>query len=212
MNLDPLYDLRLETERLVLQWPTEDDLLALARLAEAGVHPPEQMPFLVPWTDPSPTFISDFVAFHQSLRAGWRPDDWKLELAVFADGELIGVQGIHAQDFQAKRSVTTGSWLGIAFQSRGFGTEMRLAVLSLAFDGLGAAEARTAAMADNIASQRVSQKLGYRLAGEQWPVIRGRPKREFTYRLTRAAFAKQNLPHAQITGLDECRELLGATS
>lgn len=51
----PLFDLRLRTERLELGWPDDDDCTQLAALAAKGIHPPDFMPFQMPWTrQPSP--------------------------------------------------------------------------------------------------------------------------------------------------------------
>ena len=47
--------------------------------------------------------------------------------------------GHRRRRFAVHRTVDTGSWLGQAFQGRGFGKEMRAAVLGFAFDGLGRA-------------------------------------------------------------------------
>ncbi len=57
--------------------------------------------------------------------------------------------------------MASGSWLTASAQGRGIGVEMRAAVLHLAFAGLGALEALTSAWEDNVASQRVSLRLGY---------------------------------------------------
>ena len=43
--------LRLRTPRLELRLATVAELRALAEVARAGIHPPEEMPFKVPWTD-----------------------------------------------------------------------------------------------------------------------------------------------------------------
>jgi RimJ/RimL family protein N-acetyltransferase len=69
--------------------------------------------------------------------------------------------------------VGTGSWLGLRFQGRGVGTEMRTAVLELAFRGLGAAAARSGAIDGNEASLRVSGTLGYRVIGRGTVAPRG---------------------------------------
>jgi RimJ/RimL family protein N-acetyltransferase len=50
----PLFDLRLETERLVLRVPQDDDFPGLLDAVDAGIHDPEMMPFTVPWTDAEP--------------------------------------------------------------------------------------------------------------------------------------------------------------
>lgn len=68
---------------------------------------------------------------------------------------------LRARDFPVVREVTTSSWLGIAHQSQGYGTEARAAVLTLAFDHLGATDATTEVFPDNQKSQGVSRKLGY---------------------------------------------------
>ena len=59
--------LRLRTPRLELRLATVAELRLLARVARAGIHPPDEMPFKVPWTDHAdePGFEDDFVRFHQ---------------------------------------------------------------------------------------------------------------------------------------------------
>ena len=164
MDVSPLFGLRLRTSRLELRLPTHDELVELRELARAGVHPPEEMPFAVAWTD-EPYSEEWLVAFHEQQRETWRPDAWDLELGVWIGGELVGVQALYGKDFAESRTVGTGSWLGEGFQRQGIGTQMRTAVLELAFRGLGAEVARSGAIAGNVASLRVSEKLGYRVVG-----------------------------------------------
>jgi RimJ/RimL family protein N-acetyltransferase len=154
--------------------------------------------------------VADFLAFHQGLRDTWRPETWNLELAVLAGGQPLGFQGVRATDFASRRSVRSGSWLGQRFQGQGYGTEMRAAVLHFAFVGLGAVEAATEAMDFNLASQRVSEKLGYTYDDEAWPVVRDRPQRAFNYHLTRDAFLSRPDPAVEIEGLEHCLSLFGA--
>ena len=158
----PLFGLRLRTERLVLRMPTDDDVVALLEVAKAGIHPPDEMPFGVAWTSvrarPS-TAASCSTTGGRARRS--RPSDWFLNLMVELDGDPIGAQSIDAEGFAIHRTVHTGSWLGRAYQGRGFGKEMRAAVLGFAFDGLGARVAETSAFLDNAASNGVSRALGY---------------------------------------------------
>ncbi|HZT85553.1 MAG TPA: GNAT family protein [Gaiellaceae bacterium] len=163
MDIAPLFGLRLQTPRLELRLPTTEELGALRRVALAGIHPPEFMPFTVAWTDDPE--LGGFHAYHEMRRREWRPDEWHLELGVFVEGEPAGVQAVESKDFAETRTVGTGSWLGRRFQGRGVGTEMRTAVLELAFRGLGAEVARSGAVDGNVASLRVSEKLGYREIG-----------------------------------------------
>ena len=158
----PLFDLRLRTPRLELRLPTDDDLLALAAVARAGVHDLPESPFLVPWDElPSPAFERQFLLHWWRVRGTWSPDDWTLGLAVLAEGRPIGIQDLMARDFAHRRTVLTGSWLGLEHQGQGYGTEMRAAVLALAFEELGALVAESGYVDGNEASGRVSAKLGY---------------------------------------------------
>ena len=207
MGLTPLFALRLRTPRLELRLPERDELFELARLAEGGIHPPEEMPFAVAWTDDFR--VDDFVAFHEAARERWRPGSWSLLLAVWAEGEIMGVQEVGAEDFAVRRTVATGSWLGREFQGRGYGTEMRAAVLHLAFAGLGAEAAESGALEGNAASARVSQKLGYEPAGEGVQSPRGQPVREQRFRLTRARWERMDRPPVEIEGLERCLPLFG---
>src|SRR5262245_16853498 len=136
MDLSPLFDLRLRTPRLELRLPGEGELEQLREVALAGVHPPEFMPFTIAWTDEPE--LGTFLEYHELRRRDWSPEAWHLELGVWLDGEPVGVQAVTATDFVTSRLVSTGSWLGERFQSRGVGTEMRTAILELAFRGLGA--------------------------------------------------------------------------
>lgn len=210
MDLRPLNQLCLDTPRLQLRLPTEEELVALAHVAENGVHSPEQMPFLVPWTDPSDGFVEDFLTYHRHVRAGWDSEDWRLELGVFAGGEPVGVQSISAEHFAADRTAGTASWLALPRHGQGYGTEMRAAVLELAFTGLGATAAVSGAFEDNLASARVSTKLGYVKVGERWPRVRGVPVREHRFLIVPETFAAVDHAEVRIDGLDACRHLFGA--
>jgi RimJ/RimL family protein N-acetyltransferase len=207
----PLSRLVLRTPRLELRLPSDDELRALARLAQAGVHDPQRMPFLVPWTDPSPTFVEDFLAYHRGVRKRWQPEDWRLELAVFLAGQPIGIQVIDAENFAQSRTTGSASWLGIGWQGHGYGTEMRTAILELAFSGLNAQMAVSGAFEDNPASARVSAKLGYVNDGVSRPRVRGRAVHEDRFRITRERF--ESIDHVTVTieGLDDCRSLFGVT-
>jgi RimJ/RimL family protein N-acetyltransferase len=205
----PLFDLRIRTPRLELRLPTDDDLVALVEIAHAGIHPPDRMPFAVAWTDlPSPEFERSFLRFHWGARATWSPDDWNLLLGVFEGGRPIGVQGMGAYRFSARRAVGTGSWLGAGSQGRGIGTEMRTAVLFLAFEGLGALVAESGALEDNEASIRVSEKLGYAPNGLGMGGPRGTPVLERRFRLAREEWQRDRVP-VTLDALEPCRELFG---
>ena len=209
----PLFGLVLRTPRLELRVPSLEQLAALAELADEGVHDPAAMPFLVPWTDLPPGPRGRSVMQHQwHLWDALTPQQWSLELAVLAGGEPVGLQGIGGTEFAVTREVHTGSWLGRRHHGRGIGTEMRAAVLHLAFDGLGADWAVSSALDGNHASIGVSRKLGYAEDGIAVQTVRGRRRIDRRFRLGRDTWATRWTVPVRIEGLEPCRELLGAVS
>jgi RimJ/RimL family protein N-acetyltransferase len=206
----PLFQLRLQTPRLELRLPSESDLDALASLAASGVHDPAAQPFAVPWTDLPPLERARSVLrYHWSQRAAWKPENWTLDFAVVRDGKVVGSQGMSAHDFAVLREVSTGSWLGRDHHGVGSGTEMRAAVLHLAFAGLGAQYATSGAFADNLASLRVSRKLGYAADGVGRQVSRGQPATTVRLRLDRPTWESTHAVPVTITGLEPCLPMFG---
>jgi RimJ/RimL family protein N-acetyltransferase len=211
----PLYDLRLSTSAptiggLELRLPTEAELPAFVTLATRGIHPADEMPFSIPWTDlPSPARERSSYQFYMSTRAGWTVDDWVLTLGVWVDGEPAGFQDLRAHEFPRFRTVLTGSWLGKSFQGRGIGKLMRQAALALAFDHLGAEVAETEAFLDNPASSRVSLGVGYEPNGIGRLSQRGRARESQRYRMTVEGWRARPRPQVSVEGLESSLELFG---
>ncbi len=206
----PLLGLRLTTPRLELRLPTPEQLGALAELAAKGIHDPEVMPFSTPWTDQSPDEVArSVVQHHWRMLGAWSPQDWSLNLVVSQAGVVVGVQSIEARDFAVTREVHTGSWLGRRHQGQGIGTEMRAAVLRLAFAGLGAEVALSGAFEHNAASRAVSHKLGYQPDGFERHAIRGALAINHRLLLTRAEWEHHRTVPVAIDGLAPCLPLFG---
>jgi RimJ/RimL family protein N-acetyltransferase len=206
----PLTGLRLRTPRLELRWPSLEDLDELVTLAAAGVHDPSVQPFSAAWTDVTAAELPGrSLRFFWSQWASWEPADWAISFAVVHRGAIVGVQGLSASDFAIRREVSTGSWIGSAYQGHGIGTEMRAAVLSLAFDGLHAEYARSTAHSDNAASLGVSRKLGYCGDGIERLAVRGRAITAQRLRLDRATWQARRPPRVRAFGLEPCLPWFG---
>ncbi|MET8147657.1 GNAT family protein [Actinoplanes sp. NPDC049668] len=206
----PLFGLTLRTPRLELRVPGLEDLARLAAAAAAGVHEPDRQPFAVPWTDGTPAERArNTLQWQWSMWGRWTPQDWSLNFVTVADGQVIGTQAIDAKDFAGLREVGSGSWLGREYQGKGYGTEMRAAVLDLAFTGLGAEWATSEAFADNVASYRVSRRLGYTDDGTARHLVRGEPVVGRRLRLDRAGWAAARTVDVRIEGLEPCLPLFG---
>lgn len=205
----PLFELRIRTPRLEIRYPDDDDLIAVASLIAKGIHDPATMPFLHAWTDQSsPVLERESLRWGWGVRAAWTPDDWTFNGSVVVDGEVVGVQSLMATNFATLRVAKTGSWLGLAHQGQGIGTEMRAAILQLAFEGLGAIVALSGGWLDNAPSLSVSRKFGYRENGRRWELRRGSPSEMLDLRLDRADWTPRS--DIEIEGLEACRHFFDA--
>jgi RimJ/RimL family protein N-acetyltransferase len=205
----PLFDLRLTTPDLELRVATEADQLRLADVLPVDVE-----------TDPSlPTYdLGDARAsrgaatFQGYWRAfgSWRPESWAVPFVVIRDGELIGEQVLEGDDFARLRTVDSYSMLVSEARGKGYGKQMRDAVLAFAFEQLEAACAITSAWHDNHASLGVSRALGYLPNGERRQRRGDGVDTMVHLRLTREDWlARADRPPVEITGFEPCRPLFG---
>ncbi|MFI7642534.1 GNAT family N-acetyltransferase [Nonomuraea sp. NPDC049400] len=209
-DLWPQYGLTIVTPRLELRLPRDEELAALAQLAGNGVHRADERPFLTPWTDGGPEDRARSVLQeHWSQLAGWSVAAWRLGLGVFRQGQPLGVVTLRARDFLVVREVTTSSWLGIEHQGKGYGTEARVGLLTLAFDHLDARAARTEVFQDNHASQGVSRKLGYEHDGVSVDARGDEAVVSDRLRLTREKWTEQDRQPVRVDGMTACRPMFG---
>jgi RimJ/RimL family protein N-acetyltransferase len=144
---------------------------------------------------------------HWAELAEWSVENWSLGLGVFAGGVPLGMVTVRARDFAVVREVATSSWLGLPHHRKGFGTEARLGLLTLAFDHLGAEAAVSEVFQDNLASQGVSRKLGY----EPDDISRDARGREALVsdrlRLSRSRWENVAHPRIVVDGIEACRHM-----
>lgn len=164
----PPFALRISCGAVELRVLRDDDLPELVELVRGGIQVPGlPMPFLQAWHEEPfapgrpDGFPTTSLRWWWGQRAATAPDDWRLDLTVRRDGELVGMQDVHATDFPQTSQVETGSWLGSAHQGRGTGTLMRQLVVGFAFDELGADRCESGYIVGNHASAAVSRKVGY---------------------------------------------------
>jgi len=210
----PVWGISIRTPRLDLRPVREAEMLDLVELAARGIHDRAIMPFEVPWTDtPSPRREQEAFDFWMGCWASLGPQAWRLAFAAYCGDECVGTQDLAATDYPERRTVVTGSWLGLAHQRRGLGKELRAAVLHLAFGALGARRAESAAFDDNEASIGVSTALGYRADGEQDAPRRGSPARQVRFVMDRDHWSRSAARAVAVTveGVDAAvLEQLGA--
>lgn len=207
----PPFGLRVETGDLVLTVLREGDIPELVELVLDGIHDPEHMPFLFPWTDaPAEELPANYVRYVGRVLAGQSRDSMSLQLVVRRAGEVVGIQALEGEDIPVTRTVETGSWLARRFHGEGLGTRMRRAACALAFDHLGVERIISSAFVDNPSSLAVSRKVGYQPNGRTWLSRRGQTAEQERFVLTPDTFVRGE--PIRVTGVDALREFLGLTS
>jgi RimJ/RimL family protein N-acetyltransferase len=204
----PLAGLLLATDDVTLRPMTEGDLGSLADLVPDDV---EQNPIFPSYAGRDGRAAHGTV-LHQTYwhsLGTWRSESWTLPLTVSVDGSPVGVQTLEADDFAARRTVDSSSWLTTTARGRGIGKRMRRAILTLAFDGLGAMVAETSAWHDNEASLGVSRSLGYVDNGVYTHADPGRVDEMRRMRLIRAVWLQHRHTDVRIEGLPPCLPFFG---
>lgn len=211
----PPFQLRITCGPVELRVLRDEDFTELVDLVRAGIqHPDLPPPFLSQWhLKPEDVggpegFPTESVRWWWTQRATCAPDRWSLALTVRRDGVLVGMQDMGAKDFALTRSVSTGSWLGLAHHGQGTGTLMRQLVVGFAFDELGARECRSEYTDGNAASAAVSRKTGYVEDGTSWIVQDGeRGVLERRVVVTPETYVRPADP-VQVQGADALRRFL----
>jgi len=207
----PLFDLRVTTPRLELVAIDDEVAVELAQLAAQGIHDPGFMPFAFEWTDvASPQLERNTLQYYWRTRAAITPTEWTVDMAVRADGRIVGTTGMITRSFSTLRTFETGSWLGREFQGRGLGKEMRVAMLHLGFVGFEGLTATTAAFDDNGPSLGVTRSLGYRENGSSTKVRRGAAATSLHFSMAREHFdAHLRRNDIELHGVEQCLPVLG---
>jgi RimJ/RimL family protein N-acetyltransferase len=205
-------DVRVSTPRLSLAGATDDLLGELQDVVRAG----RAMSDPAPYDDPMSLYEEDpDVRVRTWLQGVWRgrgsvtPDFWRLAFVVLVQGRPVGMQDLIGDRFGTYGTVVSFSWLDSDLRRQGIGTEMRHAILHLAFEGLGAREAATEAFLDNPGSNGVSRSLGYRDNGVVWATRRGQPALMQRWRLTRQDWEHHRRGDIEVIGAAGCRTALG---
>jgi len=206
----PLAELEVITPVLRLCHVTDELADELARLAAQGIHDPATMPFSVPWTDAvSPELERNTVQYFRQTRAEVSTEHWDVPMAVIVGDDAVGVGTVTADGFPARRTVSTGSWLGRRYQGRGLGREMRTAALQLIFAGFDADVATTRAWHDNAASLGVTRSLPYVQTGSSRRSRRGVFDTMLEFTMTRDQWETLRRNDIQLVGVDPVVDQLG---
>jgi len=208
----PLFDLRLTTADLRLRPMTEADLEIMADLLPSDL---EQDPDATRFTVGDDRLSRGMVLHQAYWRAygAWRPEAWRLGFVVSAGAKIIGFQELEGENFPTLRTVDSSSFLIESARGRGYGKQMRRAVLALAFGPLGAQAAVSSAWQHNHASLGVSRSLGYLWNGENLHARLDRVDVMVYMRLSRSDWlAGHGADGIEISNFEPCQPLFGLAS
>ncbi len=148
---------RIETERLVLRLPELEDASVIA--ANLGDYDIAKHTARVP--HPYPELAAEMWVL--ITRAGWQPGG-NLSVSVEMDGEVIGGGGVFKRTAGADWEI--GYWLGKPWWGQGLATELGHGLVGYASETLGTQRVIAGHYADNPASGRVLEKLGFQYTGD----------------------------------------------
>ena len=203
----PFFDLRITCGEVLLRGVTDADLPALVAALphDLEMNPAnERFAGLSPGDDRRRQLGAEIWKH----RGTWSPDSWCLDLAVEVGGRVVGVQALEGDRFPLLRTVDSFSWLATEVRGRGLATLMRTAVLTLAFEHLGAELAVSSARTDNVPSLAVSHRLGYVDNGLSRTNTPTGPFDLQHVRLTREVWRRGGRT-AEVAGLDRCLPWFG---
>lgn len=149
----------IETKRLVLRQLTLEDAKAFSKLA--GDYDIAKMTGSIP--HPFPLYSAEFKIMYlrrQKQRGLAHP-----YAITKGGGELIGIIDLFRSVPDA--ALELGYWIGKPYWDQGYSTEAAKAIIAEARDTLGVEALLAGAFADNPASLRVLEKLGFKPTGEE---------------------------------------------
>lgn len=190
----------------------DEDIAAIAGVAAEDIYGADIPDYAFPWLfKPGMNTPAAAAQFRWTNRAQLRPEKWSLDFIVreVHSGEILGTIDARAQDFAMAREIATGSWVFHRFQGQGVGTLIRHAVVAFGLDYLGTQAMTTSWVAQNEASARVSQKLGYQVVseGEEKAGPQNSSQRHVIARVEADTYKRPDDLHVEVFGLSQ--QLLG---
>lgn len=209
-KLWPPYGVRVTVitpqHHLTLRAITDTDLPEIASIEPEDIYGPDIPDHAFPWIFQKPTQRAySSLQLRWLNRANMSGKNWSFDFAAYENETLIGVADLRAVDYCTNRTIETGSWNYFRHQGKGYGTLIRHGLAELCFHYFKAAKLQTAWLPSNIASGRVSEKLGYVHTGEtETPVgPEAKAKKAIVAQLSAQRYQRGyiNAPQISVTGV-----------
>jgi len=180
-SASPFDGVEVRDRELVLRPLESADAAALFRLIDADR---QRLGCWLPWVEETRTEI-DTVRFIADA-ADERRRRRSLVLGITVEGTLCGTLGLHYVDW-FDRAAEIGYWIASDREGRGYVTRAVRCMLEIAFGAAGLHRVVIRCAVENVRSQRVAERLGFRVEGllreAQW--VGGRFLDQHLYALLR---------------------------
>ena len=153
-----MHDHVIETERLRLVPKKEEHTAASWHAIERSM--PELKRFMAWAHFASPLTTAEHMRAAEAEWAEWRGWDW----VSFLGDEVAGSIGLNRYDAMWK-TCDLGYWIRSDLAGQGLATEAGRAAIEFAFDEVPVQRVELIAAVENVASNRVATKLGFRFEG-----------------------------------------------
>ena len=150
-----------ESDRLTIRAPRVGDG---AEINAAVRETFDDLKVWMPWAQQIPTLeeSEDFVRHAQSEFLGRK--DLTLFLFLKGTNTMVGGSGLHRINWDIPK-FEIGYWCRKRFQGQGYMTESTEAITKFAFETLGAKRVEIRCDTKNVRSQRIPERLGFKLEG-----------------------------------------------
>jgi [ribosomal protein S5]-alanine N-acetyltransferase len=153
--------MKLETKRLILRPAKKKDWKDILE----GAKDLEVSKML--GTVPHPYKKKDAEWFVNDNQKKWRKKektDYTFFIELKSGKKVIGATGIHKID-KVHKTCITGSWINKKYWRNGYILEAKVAILDFIFNNLKLRKVTSEAFSGNLASQKMSEKLGFTREG-----------------------------------------------
>src|SRR3990167_2652054 len=116
----------------------------------------------LPWLDVCRTELEE-IRFIEELTEKFLASQ-SLDLSILYKGQLAGVCGTHEIDW-SNRKTSLGYWIGETFQGHGIVTKSCEALIDYLFNELKLHRIEIYCAVDNLKSQKVAERLGFKKEG-----------------------------------------------
>jgi ribosomal-protein-alanine N-acetyltransferase len=153
--------MRIETKRLILRTPRKsdwEDIFEGANDIDVGKN---LLVLPYPYRKKD---AKDFIVSCIKKQSKKKPTDYDLAIELKAEKKVIGITSITPSHEDPKVGVT-GSWINRHYWRKGYILEAKVSILDFAFNNLKMRKVETTAFVENVASNNMSRKLGFKLEG-----------------------------------------------